>query len=100
VDALRDETCQAEANGCLPANAELTKRPKEIPSWNSQTPDQKKLEARQMETSPVLPNTPMNRWTSGRWAAGDGVMDKTLFIYIIGDNGASAEGGPEVLTTK
>ncbi len=24
-----------------------------------------------------------------------GVMDNTLFIYIVGDNGASAEGGPE-----
>ena len=26
---------------------------------------------------------------------GMGVMDNTLFIYIVGDNGASAEGGPE-----
>ena len=24
-----------------------------------------------------------------------GVLDNTLFIYIVGDNGASAEGGPE-----
>jgi arylsulfatase len=24
-----------------------------------------------------------------------GELDKTLFIYIVGDNGASAEGGPE-----
>ena len=24
-----------------------------------------------------------------------GEMDNTLFIYIVGDNGASAEGGPE-----
>ena len=46
-DALRDETfARQKQMGVIPANAELTKRPKEIPSWDSQTPDQKKLEAR------------------------------------------------------
>ncbi|PYK53187.1 MAG: arylsulfatase [Verrucomicrobia bacterium] len=50
-DALRDETFARQKQiGVIPANAELTKRPQEIPSWDSQTPDQKKLEARQMET--------------------------------------------------
>ena len=36
--------------GIIPPNAELTTRPEEIPSWDSQTPEHKKLEARQMET--------------------------------------------------
>ena len=50
-DALREETfARQKKMGVIPPNAELTKRPKEIPSWDSQTPDQKKLEARQMET--------------------------------------------------
>jgi len=31
---------------------------------------------------------------------GMGVLDNTLFIYIIGDNGASAEAGRRVLITK
>ena len=36
--------------GIIPQSAQLTPRPKEIPSCDSQTPDQKKLGARQMET--------------------------------------------------
>jgi arylsulfatase A-like enzyme len=96
-DALRDETyAKQKQMGVIPANAELTKRPKEIPSWDSQTPDQKKLEARQMETFAGF--TEHTDEQVGRLVDGlqeMGVLDNTLFIYIIGDNGASAEGGPE-----
>ena len=81
--------------GVIPQNAELTKRPKEIPSWDSQTPEQKKLEARQMETFAGFAeqtDEQVGRLVDALQEMG--VMDNTLFIYIVGDNGASAEGGP------
>jgi arylsulfatase A-like enzyme len=96
-DALRDETFARQKQvGVIPANAELTKRPKEIPSWDSQTPDQKKLEARQMETFAGFAehtDEQVGRLVDALQEMA--VLDNTLFVYIVGDNGASAEGGPE-----
>ncbi|HEY2797427.1 MAG TPA: arylsulfatase [Thermoanaerobaculia bacterium] len=96
-DALREETfARQKKAGVVPANAELTKRPKEIPSWDSQTPAQRKIEARQMETYAGFgehTDEQVGRLVQGLEQMG--VMDNTLFIYIVGDNGASAEGGPE-----
>src|SRR5262249_33248191 len=82
--------------GVIPANAEKTKRPREIPSWDSQTSDQKKLEARQMETFAGFAehtDEQVGRLVDALQEMG--VLDSTLLIYIVGDNGASAEGGPE-----
>ncbi|PYK65911.1 MAG: arylsulfatase, partial [Verrucomicrobia bacterium] len=96
-DALRETIfARQKQMGVIPATAELTKRPKEIPSWDSQTPDQKKLEARQMETFAGFAehtDEQVGRLVDALQEMG--VMDNTLFIYIAGDNGASAEGGPE-----
>jgi arylsulfatase len=96
-DALQQETFARQKQiGIIPVNAELTKRPKEIPSWDSQTADQKKLEARQMETFAGFAehtDEHVGRLVDALQEAG--VLDNTLFIYIVGDNGASAEGGPE-----
>jgi arylsulfatase len=96
-DKLRDETfARQKKMGIIPKSAELTKRPKEIPSWESQTADQKKLEERQMETFAGFCEHTDEQVGRLVTALGDmGVMDNTLFIYIVGDNGASAEGGPE-----
>ena len=96
-DALRDQTfAKQKQMGVIPANAELTKRPKEIPSWDSQTPDQKRLEARQMETFAGFAehtDEQVGRLVDALQEMG--ALDNTLLIYIVGDNGASAEGGPE-----
>lgn len=96
-DALQAETyARQKQMGVIPANADLTKRPKEIPSWDSQTPDQKKLEVRQMETFAGFGEHTDEQVGRLVDALQDmGVTDNTLFIYIVGDNGASAEGGPE-----
>jgi len=94
---LREETfARQKKMGIVPQSADLTKRPKEIPSWASQTADQKKLEARQMETFAGFgehTDEQVGRLVQALQEMG--VMDNTLFIYIVGDNGASAEGGPE-----
>ena len=46
--------------------------------------------------SPVLPSIRTSKWV-GWWSAIDdiGVLENTLFIYVMGDNGSSAEGGLE-----
>jgi arylsulfatase A-like enzyme len=96
-DALREETfARQKKMGVIPRSADLTTRPKEIPSWDSQTPAQKKIEARQMETFAGFgeqTDEQVGRLVEALQQMG--VMDNTLFIYIVGDNGASAEGGPE-----
>jgi arylsulfatase len=96
-DALREETfARQKKMGVIPQAAQLTPRPKEIPSWESQTPEQRKLEARQMETFAGFAthtDEQIGRLVDALSAMD--VMDNTLFIYIAGDNGASAEGGPE-----
>jgi arylsulfatase len=94
-DALREQIyARQKALGVIPADAALTPRPSQLPSWDSQTPDQKKVEARLMETyAGYLANTD---YQVGRLASSlrqMGQFDNTLFIYIVGDNGASGEGG-------
>jgi arylsulfatase len=43
-DRLREETFAHQKQlGVIPENAQLTPRPKEIPAWDDQTPDQKRL---------------------------------------------------------
>jgi arylsulfatase A-like enzyme len=96
-DKLREETfARQKASGIIPQSAQLTPRPKEIPSWDSQTPDQKKLGARQMETfAGFAEHTDHEVGRLVQALEEMGAMDNTLLIYIVGDNGASAEGGPE-----
>ena len=96
-DKLREETFERQKKlGVIPQAAELTPRPKEIPAWDDQTPEQKKLFARQMETFAGFAEHTDNQ--VGRLVQTleeIGQLDNTLFFYIVGDNGASAEGGPE-----
>jgi arylsulfatase len=96
-DALREQTFARQKKlGVIPPAADLTARPAAIPSWDSQSPDQKKLEARQMETFAGFA-THTDEQVGRLIDALDemGVKDNTLLIYVVGDNGASAEGGPE-----
>lgn len=96
-DKLREETlARQKAMGIVPQNTQLTKRPAEIPSWDSQTPEQKRLFARQMEVFAAFAEHTDHE--VGRLVAAleeMGELDNTLFFYVVGDNGSSAEGGPE-----
>jgi arylsulfatase A-like enzyme len=96
-DKLRQETFERQKKmGIIPASAKLTPRPKEIPAWDDQTPDQKRLFARQMETFAGFAehtDHEVGRLVNALEEMGE--MDNTLFLYVVGDNGASAEGGPE-----
>jgi arylsulfatase A-like enzyme len=96
-DKLREETfARQKQMGVIPADAKLTPRPKEIPAWDDMSADQKRLFERQMETFAGFAEQTDHE--VGRLVAqldAMGSLDNTLFFYIVGDNGASAEGGPE-----
>ncbi len=94
-DKLREETfARQKAAGIIPANAELTPRPAGLPAWDSLTPDQKKLYAHQMEVySAYLSHTDSEIGRLLKTVNDDGLADNTLIIYVVGDNGGSAEGG-------
>lgn len=96
-DKLREETfARQQQMGIVPANAKLTARPKEIPSWDSQSAEAKKLFSRQMEVFAGFAEHTDNQVGRLVKALEDmGELDNTIFFYIVGDNGSSAEGGPE-----
>jgi arylsulfatase len=96
-DALREETLARQIRlGVVPAGTKLTPRPPEIPAWDSLSADQKRLFARQMETFAGFGAHTDHEVGRLVTALRDlDVLDNTLFVYIVGDNGTSAEGGPD-----
>lgn len=96
-DAYRDETFARQKQlGIIPQNTKLTPRPAEIPGWDAQPEDAKRVYRRLMENySGFLDHTDeqVGRLIAALEASGE--MDNTLIFYIVGDNGASAEGGLE-----
>ena len=93
-DKVREETLERQKKlGVVPANTKLGPKPKDIKDWDTLSADEKKLFTRQMETYAGFSEHTDNE--IGRlYSAVDevGQTDNTLFIYIVGDNGASAEG--------
>jgi arylsulfatase A-like enzyme len=96
-DHYREETFARQKKlGVIPADAKLTPRPKEIPAWNDQPADAKKVYSRLMENfTGYLEYTDAQIGRVIDAVAASGELDNTLIIYIVGDNGASAEGGLE-----
>ena len=93
-DVLRERTFARQKElGVIPADSELTERHDEISSWDDMPDELKPVLARQMEVyAGFLEHTDHH---IGRVidAIDDlGVLDDTIIYYIIGDNGASAEG--------
>ena len=93
-DAQREQTFARQKElGVIPADAELTPRHAEIPAWDDMPDELKPVLEREMEVyAGFLEHTDHH---VGRVidAIDDlGVLDNTLIYYIIGDNGASAEG--------
>ena len=93
-DALREETYQRQLDlGVIPPETKLTPRPEQIPSWEEYLDRYKPVAERLMEVyAAFLAHTDdqvgrlvdelkaLDRW------------DNTIFFYVVGDNGASAEG--------
>lgn len=94
-DAAREETFLRQKKlGVIPVDAQLTPRMKELPAWDSLTPDRKRIVARIVEAyAGFLAHTDDQIGRLVRTVREMGEFDNTLFFYIVGDNGASGEGG-------
>jgi arylsulfatase A-like enzyme len=95
-DALREATLARQQElGVIPQGAELTARPAEIPAWEDMPEELRPVLARQMEVyAGFLEHADHHVGRLVDALAELGVLDDTLVYYIIGDNGASAEGTP------
>jgi len=94
-DALRQETLARQIKlGVVPEGAKLAPKPEAIKNWATLSADEKKLFARQMEVFAGFgeyADTEIGRLIRAIEATGE--LDNTLVFYLVGDNGASAEGG-------
>ena len=93
-DKMREEIfARQKQMGIIPADAKLTPRPKELPSWDSMSPRQKKVMAHMMEVAAgQLSQVDYNFGRVMKAIDDLGQTDNTLVIFIIGDNGGSGEG--------
>jgi len=101
-DKVREETLARQIKlGIVPPGTKLTARPAEIPAWDTLSPDQKRLFARMMEVYAGALSYADNQIGRVIDAVRDsGQLDNTLVIYIMGDNGASAEGTMQGTTNE
>jgi arylsulfatase A-like enzyme len=95
-DRLREETFARQKQlGVIPADAELTARPEEMPAWDSLSENSKRLFAHQMEVYAGYSENAdhhVGRLLDAIEAMGE--LENTVIVWIWGDNGASLEGTP------
>lgn len=93
-DKVREETLERQIRmGIVPPGTKLTPRPGEIPAWETLEPDRKRLYARMMEVYAAalsFCDHQIGRILDELEQLGQ--LDNTLIFFIMGDNGASAEG--------
>ena len=101
-DKYREITLERQKKlGVVPQDTKLTARDKSLPAWDSLNADQKRLYARMMEIFAGFGaqiDYEVGRVLDALAALPD--ADNTLVIYILGDNGASAEGGLDGATNE
>jgi arylsulfatase len=96
-DKQREMTFEQQKKiGVIPADAKLTPRPKELPAWDDQPADAKKVYLKLMENYAAYmayTDDQVGRFIDSLEKSGE--LDNTLVMYVVGDNGPSAEGGLE-----
>ena len=94
-DKLREETLARQKRlGVVPQGTKLAPKPEAIEDWDKLTPDERRLCARQMEVFAgyaEFADAEIGRLIKA--VEDQGQLDNSLVFYIVGDNGASAEGG-------
>ena len=78
----------------VPQNTVLAPKPADIKDWEKLTADEKRLFEKQMEVFAGFAehtDQQVGRLVDALEARGE--LDNTIFFYIVGDNGSSAEGG-------
>ncbi|MEZ5130421.1 MAG: arylsulfatase [Mycobacterium sp.] len=95
-DVLREKIFARQKQlGVIPQDAVITPRPEPIPGWDDMPAELKPVLARQMEIyAGFLEQTDHEIGRVVEAIADLGALEDTLVYYIIGDNGASAEGTP------
>ncbi len=93
-DVQRERTFARQKElGVIPADAELTVRHDVIPAWDDMPDELKPVLAREMEVyAGFLEHTDHHVGRLIDALEDLGILDDTIVYYIIGDNGASAEG--------
>ena len=93
-DAQRGSTfARQKEMGVIPADADLTPRHAEIPAWDDMPAEMKPVLEREMEVyAGFLEHTDHHVGRVIDTIDELGLLDDTIIYYIIGDNGASAEG--------
>ncbi|MFN8766505.1 MAG: arylsulfatase [Pirellulaceae bacterium] len=82
--------------GVIPKGTRLTPRPADVPAWETQPEEARRVYARLMENYAAY--MAYTDYEVGRLIDSleeSGELDNTLILYVVGDNGASAEGGLE-----
>ncbi|MFN8766575.1 MAG: arylsulfatase [Pirellulaceae bacterium] len=94
-DKLREQTLARQIElGVVPKGTKLAAKPEAIKDWDDLSDDEKRLFARQMEVfAGFASHTDHEVGRLVQGIADLGELDNTLIIYIVGDNGSSAEGG-------
>ncbi|MDG0979549.1 MAG: sulfatase-like hydrolase/transferase [Halieaceae bacterium] len=94
-DTMREHILQRQiALGVVPKDTPLTPRPQALPAWDSLSPKQQQVAARLMETfAGFLAHTDHEIGRLVQTLKDLNEFDNTIFVYIAGDNGSSAEGG-------
>ena len=93
-DQVREETIARQKElGVIPPDTDLTTRNEGIPAWDDVSEVMKPILARQMEVyAGFLEHADHHVGLLTDALADLEILDNTLIYYIIGDNGASAEG--------
>jgi arylsulfatase A-like enzyme len=101
-DVLREETYRRQLeSGVIPRGTRLSPRPAEIPAWNTLSAEQQRFYARMMEVfaaTVAYQDAQIGRLLDEIERMG--ITDNTLVMFIEGDNGSSAEGGPRGSTNE
>jgi arylsulfatase A-like enzyme len=94
-DVYREQTLARQKQlGIAPQDTKLAPKPADIKDWDELAADEKRLFARQMEVyAAFAAHTDFEIGRVVQAVEDLGELDNTLFIYEVGDNGASAEGG-------
>jgi arylsulfatase len=94
-DRYREEALARQIElGIVPSGTRLAPKPDAIRDWDTLTPDERRLFARQMEV--YAGYAEHADYEVGRLVSALedlGILDNTLIVYVAGDNGASGEGG-------
>ncbi len=93
-DRVREQTfARQKALGVIPLECELTKRHEQIPAWENTDARLRPVLVRQMEIYAAFLEYADHHVGRVIDSLADlGILDDTLIYYIVGDNGASAEG--------